>query len=157
MQLPPEWLEFLRLLTTNQVRFVIVGAYAMAANGRPRASQDIDIFIEPSAANAKRVGKAIGAFGYEALAKAAPTEFATPPRMAKMGVPPLRIDVMNAIDGVPFADAFSGSIEADAGDGLRVRFLGIRELVKNKSSTGRTKDKLDVELLREAGLIPDEE
>ncbi len=69
MELPNEWLEFLSLLQRHDAKFVIVGAYAMAVHGRPRASQDIDILIEPSAANAERVAQALDEFGYPELAK----------------------------------------------------------------------------------------
>jgi hypothetical protein len=71
VELPSEWLEFLSLLQRHDARFVIVGAYALAAHGRPRASQDIGIFVEPSAENAKRVAKALDEFGYPELAKEA--------------------------------------------------------------------------------------
>lgn len=72
--------------------------------------------------------------------------------MATLGVPPLQIDIMNAIDGVSFAEASAGAID-DEVDGIKLSFLGLRELVTNKTASGRTKDKLDIELLREAGLL----
>jgi hypothetical protein len=130
---------------------VIVGAYALAAHGRPRASQDIDIFIEPSAENASRVAQALEEFGYPELAKESGEAFANPPRMASLGVPPLRIDLMNYIDGVPFARAYSGAMRESLGD-LEVRFLGLTDFVATKKASGRTKDLLDIELLKESGL-----
>jgi len=154
MNFPSEWLEFFGLLKSNDVEFVIVGAYALAANGRPRASQDIDIFVNPTAENAERLARALREFGYEELAQAAATEFAAPAKMASLGRPPLQIDIMNAIDGVSFDDARAGAI-LDTSTGIDLRFLGLREIVANKSATGRAKDKLDLELLREAGLHDD--
>jgi len=100
VELPNEWLEFLSLLQRHNARFVIVEAYAMAAHGRPRASQDIDILIEPSADNAERVAQALDEFGYPELAKESVEAFTKTPRMASLGAPPLRIDIMNYIDGV---------------------------------------------------------
>ena len=151
MELPSEWLEFLSLLQRHDARFVIVDAYAMAAHGRPRASQDIDIFVEPSAENAERVAKALDEFGYPELAKESIEAFRNPPRMASLGVPPLRIDIMNHIDGVPFQSAYEGALEETLG-GIHVRFIGLADFVATKRASGRTKDLLDVELLKESGL-----
>lgn len=153
MRLPPEWIEFFGCLNRHSVEFVVVGAYALAANGLPRASQDIDIFVAPTQENARRISRALADFGYQALAEAATEAFALPPRMATLGVPPMRIDIMNAIDGVSFEQASTGALHALL-DEEDVRFLGLAELVANKEATGRTKDRLDVELLKEAGLWP---
>ena len=151
MELPNEWLEFLSLLQRHDAKFVIVGAYAMAVHGRPRATQDIDVLIEPSVENAERVAQALDEFGYSELAKESVEAFTHPPRMASLGVPPLRIDVMNYIDGVPFAQAYAGALRERVG-GLDVRFLGLEDFVATKTASGRTKDLLDIELLKESGL-----
>ena len=155
VELPNEWLEFLSLLQRHDAKFVIVGAYAMAVHGRPRATQDIDVFIEPSEQNAGRVARAIRDFGYPELAKESVEAFSKPPRMASLGVPPLRIDIMNHIDGVPFAQAYAGALREHLG-GLELRFLGLRDFVETKNASGRTKDLLDIELLRESGLLDEE-
>jgi hypothetical protein len=147
VKLPHDWNEFIGLLCDHHVRFLIVGAHALAANGRPRATQDLDIWVEPSRQNAGRVCDALAAFGFKALGTAV-EEFSQPNRMATLGRPPLRIDIMTSIDGVSFADAWSERLEAGFGD-RRVGFLGRRQLIENKLATGRTKDRLDVELLRE--------
>ncbi len=154
LTLPPEWKEFFGLLRSNGVEFIVVGAYALAAHGRPRATQDIDIFVRPSRENAQRLAKALAEFGYTALAAEAPEAFATPSRMASLGVPPMQIDLLNAIDGVSFDEALAGSLGEDTGGG-ELRFLGLTQLVANKQASGRTKDLLDIELLREAGLLED--
>jgi len=151
VDLPSEWLEFLSLLQRYDAKFVIVGAYALAAHGRPRASQDIDIFVEPSAENAERVAKALDDFGYPELAKESVEAFSNPPRMASLGLPPLRIDIMNHIDGVPFQRAYAGALEETLG-GVDVRFIGLSDFVATKRASGRTKDLLDIELLKESGL-----
>ena len=155
MELPNEWLEFLSLLLRHEAKFVIVGAYAMAAHGRPRASQDIDIFIEPSSENAERVARALDEFGYPELAKESVDAFTHPPRMATLGVPPLRIDIMNHIDGVSFERAYAGALQEDLG-GIDLRFLGLTDFVATKKASGRPKDLLDIELLKESGLWDDD-
>jgi len=152
VKLPPEWIEFFGLLRSNGVEFIVVGAYALAAHGRPRATQDIDILVRPSQSNAANLARALDQFGYSELASEAGEAFQTPNRMASLGNPPMRIDIMNAIDGVKFDEALKGSLVQDLGP-LQLHFLGLAELVKNKTATGRVKDKLDLELLREAGLI----
>ena len=146
--LPADWSEFLRLLSTHRVRFLIVGAHALAANGRPRATQDLDVFVEPTPVNAGRLGRALAAFGFGALADAA-MAFAEPDRMATLGREPLRIDIMTSITGVTFREAWKGRLRGDFG-GVEVGFLAREQLVRNKRAAGRTKDLLDIALLEEA-------
>lgn len=144
---PPEWSECIDSLCTHRVRFLVVGAHALAASGRPRATQDIDLWVEPSEANARRLGAALAEFGYRALARQWRrfTEFN---RMATLGRPPLQIDILTSISGVTFAEAWKGRRRLR--HGLRwVGFLGERELIRNKRAAGRPKDLLDIELLKE--------
>ncbi len=147
MDLPEDWSEFIGLLLAHRVRFLIVGAYALAANGRPRATQDIDVWVQPTEGNAKRVCAALGEFGFPALANAE-AEFATRNRMATLGRPPFRIDLMTSIDGVDFARAWKNRLVAPFGT-RRVGFLGRREMIANKRASGRPKDLADVALLEE--------
>ncbi len=154
MKIPPDWNEFLSLLIEHRARFLIVGAHAVAANGRPRATQDLDIWVEPTRENAERVCAALKAFGFPALGQAI-DQFSTPQKMAALGNPPLRIDVMTSIDGVEFADAWQSRIEAKFGD-HKLGFLGREQLLENKRVSGRPKDLLDIELLRE-GRDPETE
>ncbi|MEM9696556.1 MAG: hypothetical protein AAGA56_28695 [Myxococcota bacterium] len=147
MKLPDDWREFIELLHAHEVDFVVVGAHALAANGRPRATQAIDFFVSPTVANAERLGHVLRAFGFAALADESHL-FAEPGRMASLGNPPLRIDVMNATTGVSFEEAMAGAIEARF-DGLLVPFLGAAQLRANKLASGRPKDLLDIALLDE--------
>ena len=87
MKLPPDWSEFIDLLCAHRVKFLIVGAHALAAHGRPRTTQNIDFWVEPTKDNAMRLCKALGEFGFPALAEAI-EEFSTVERMATLGVPP---------------------------------------------------------------------
>jgi len=134
-------------LIANRVRFLIVGAHALAALGRPRNTLDLDVFVEPTKRNAERLAIAIRAFGLTALADQA-GEFASGAKMTRIGNPPLRIDVMNHIDGVTFAAAWAGRRRARI-DGLAVAFLGEAEFRRNKLASGRPKDLLDLALLDE--------
>jgi len=145
--LPTDWSAFLRLLCGHRVRFLIVGAHALAANGRPRATQDLDVLVEPTTANAARLGRALHAFGFPELAAAAGA-FAEPDRMATLGREPLRIDVMTSITGVSFRQAWRGRLRVDLG-GVEVGVLGRHELELNKRASGRPKDLLDLALLEE--------
>ena len=147
MDLPEDWSEFIGLLLAHRVRFLVVGAYALAANGRPRATQDIDFWVEPTRPNARKLCAALAEFGFPALAEAV-EEFSSPGRMATLGRPPLRIDVMTSIDGVSFDVAWKNRITARFGDS-RIGFLGRREMVRNKRAAGRPQDLADIALLGE--------
>jgi hypothetical protein len=145
--LPDDWLAFLACLRSRGVRFLIVGGHALAVHGRPRFTEDIDIFVEPTRANAARVCAALTDFGFPALAGAIDA-FSTPDRMATLGKRPLRIDVMTSISGVSFREAWRDRTEVILG-GSPVAFIGERALRKNKLASGRPKDLSDLTLLDE--------
>lgn len=130
----------------------MVGAHALAVAGRPRATQDLDIFVDPGPVNAARLGDALRAFGFPALADEA-SRFAEPDRMATLGSPPLQIDVMTSITGLTFEEAWAGRVVARMGD-VDVPFLGPAGLRRNKRASARPKDIADLALLAE---IEDEE
>lgn len=145
MILPPEWSEFIGLLCGARVRFVIVGAHALAVHGRPRATGDLDILVDPTPVNAARLATALERFGFAKLARQT-AELATPDRMATLGRPPLRIDVMTSISGVSFDRAWRGRRIVRFGE-HRVGVLGRAEFERNKRASGRPQDLLDLELL----------
>src|SRR5258708_5963272 len=147
VNLPPDWSAFIGLLCSHRVRFLVVGAHALAASGRPRATQDLDILVEPTPANARRLGLALAEFGLAAVAAEA-WQFAIPDRMAILGREPLRIDILTSITGVTFARAWKGRRRLKL-DKQLVGFLGEAELKRNKRAAGRPKDLLDLELLKE--------
>ncbi|MBX3175290.1 MAG: hypothetical protein KF709_12815 [Gemmatimonadaceae bacterium] len=136
-------------LIRHEARFLIVGAHALAAHGVPRATADLDIWIEPTEGNAERVWRALAAFGAPVeslgLTKA---ELSRPDIVAQLGLPPVRIDLMTGLSGVRFADAWQNRVEAEF-DGVRAPFLGRSDLVVNKRATGRTRDLADLESLGE--------
>ncbi len=147
MDLPREWSDLIDSLISHRVRFLIVGAHALAAAGRPRATQDLDLLVEPTKPNARRLGAALAEFGYPALAREW-LRFTERDRMATLGREPLRVDIMTSISGVSFAAAWKGRLRAAYGR-HRVGFLGRKQLLINKRAAARPKDLLDIELLKE--------
>lgn len=145
MKLPRDWSELIDLLCWHRVRFLVVGAHALAVHGSPRATGDLDLLVEPTPENARRLGLALTAFGFPALGAQA-ERFSERDRMVTLGREPLRIDIMTSISGVSFSEAWRGRQRVRV-QKRTVGFLGRRELAKNKSSAGRPKDLLDLELL----------
>jgi hypothetical protein len=150
VKLPRDWKELIGLLCLNRVRFLVVGAHALAFHGRPRATGDLDLLVEPTPLNARRLGVALEAFGFPALARET-SRFARPDQMATLGNEPLRIDIMTSISGVSFSEAWKGRAKALVG-GHQVGFLGLVQFVKNKTAAGRPKDLLDLALLTEGEI-----
>ncbi len=129
------------------MRFLLVGAHALAVWGQPRFTRDLDILVEPTAANARRLCAALRDFGYAALASEE-AAFAVEDRMATLGTEPLRIDIMTSVSGLDFASAWRGRLVAKLGP-RRVPVLGRAEFIVNKRASGRAKDLLDLQLLEE--------
>jgi hypothetical protein len=143
----PEFSAFLRSLKRHRVRFLVVGAHALAVHGRPRYTGDLDVWVEPTRANASRVVAALRDFGYPGYAEHE-AEFSTLDRMTHLGVEPLRIDVMTSVSGLVFADAWNRRVRASV-VGISVGFLSRDDLVLNKRASGRAKDLADLALLAE--------
>lgn len=141
-----DYKEMLQLLLDNKVRFLVVGAYAMGAYGYPRATGDFDIWVEASAENAKRVYKSLAEFGAP-LAELTEQTFCELGIMFQIGVAPRRIDIITRVDGVEFKQAYTQKQQIQIDD-LNVPFLSKADLIKNKLSTGREKDRLDADYLQ---------
>lgn len=159
MKLPnlnEDFVDLLAVFEQEGVAFMLVGAFAVAANGAPRYTGDLDVWVRADVENAPRVLRALRRFGAPIGAHGLSAEdLSRPGAVYQMGLPPRRIDVLTKIDGVTFEEAWPHRIESQIG-GLRLAFLGLRELVRNKRAAGRPKDLLDIELLREAGVPVDE-
>lgn len=140
-----DFAEFLDSLHAAGVRFLIVGAYAVAAHGVPRNTLDLDVFVQPTEANGHRLVAALEAFGFGSLGAQA-LDFAQPDRILQLGRQPLRIDVLTSITGVSWTRAWRGRLAGHYGD-VPVHFLGLESLLANKRATGRAKDLGDVEAL----------
>ena len=147
MKLPADSKEFIALLNAHGARYVVVGGYAVAYHGYPRFTGDMDVFIEPSEENSRRMEKAIRAFGFDASGLSA-ADFAKPDMIVQLGVPPNRIDIITGIEAVDFSEAWSSRVEVDL-DGVTMSVIGLELLLKNKTATGRPQDRADVERLTE--------
>lgn len=145
--LAPDFNEFCALLREHDVEFVIVGAYALAFHGAPRFTGDLDILIRPSPENATRLVRAIAAFGFPPP-PLLPAEIIAPTRLIEMGVAPVQIHLMSAIDGVSWEEVWKTRVEGPFG-AHTVPFIGRDAFLRNKRASGRPKDLADVEALRE--------
>jgi hypothetical protein len=139
----PDFLDLLHAFIAADVRFLIVGAYALALHGRPRATGDLDLWIDPSPENARRVMRALGEFGAP-LADISEADFSQPGVVYQIGVPPGRIDILTDLTGLTFADAWPDRVRRAFGD-LDVDFIGRAAFLRNKRATGRAKDLGDIE------------
>lgn len=138
-----DYRDILAALVAQQARFLVVGAHALAVHGYPRATVDIDIWIEPSSANAERVWRALADFG-------APLDdldirlqdLTRVDVVAQFGLPPNRIDIMTGISGLRFEEAWANRVEHLV-EGVRVPVLSLIDLLANKRAAGRDKDRAD--------------
>lgn len=141
----PDFSEFCELLNVHGVEFVIVGAHALAFHGAPRYTGDLDIFVRPTVENGRRLIEAIAAFGFpiEALSAEGVTDRR---RILEMGVPPVQIHVMSAIDGVAWDEVHEAAAPGLLGP-QPVLFIGRAQFLKNKRAAARAKDLADVAAL----------
>src|SRR3989338_4443077 len=142
-----DYKERLQILLNNEVKFLVVGAYAMGAHGYPRATGDIDIWVEASLQNSKKIYKSLSEFG-SPLSEVTQETFTEKGIIFQIGVAPRRIDIITYIDGVDFPSAYQEKEEIDI-EKLKIPFISKENLIKNKEATGREKDKLDANSLRE--------
>ena len=138
--------EFIELLLSNKVDFLVVGAHALALHGRPRYTGDLDLWVRPEPINVTRLLCALDAFGFASLGVEA-RDFLAPQAKVQLGYPPARIDLLTAIDGISFAEAFANQVHFEI-DELQLPVISVDDLIRNKLATGRTKDRADVEALR---------
>ena len=142
-----DYKEMLQILLNNKVRCLVVGAYAMGAYGYPRATGDIDIWVEASSENSEKIHQSLSEFGAP-LSEVTKTTFCEEGIVFQIGVAPRRIDIITKIDGVDFNKAYSDKQKMEI-EGIKIPFLSKENLIKNKESTGREKDQLDAKYLRE--------
>lgn len=143
----PDFLDLLRAFSDREVRFLVVGAYALGVHGRPRATGDLDIWVEPTPDNAARVMEALRQFGAP-TAQVTADDFSRPGIVFQMGLPPMRIDVLTELTGITFAEAWPERVRANFG-AVAADVIGRNAFIKNKRATGRAKDLGDVEALGE--------
>lgn len=142
---PSDFSALFACFAAHRVRYLVVGGHAGAFHAKPRFTKDIDVWLETTPANARRVLAALDEFGFGQVGLRE-EDFTTPDMVVQLGVAPNRIDLLTAIDGVEFAEAWEGRVEGAFGD-QRVSYLGRRELVRNKTASGRPQDLADLEAL----------
>ena len=138
-----DFVDLLRAFAAADVRFLIVGAYALALHGRPRATGDLDVWVEATADNAARIVRALTEFGAP-LDDVSEGDFAREGIVYQIGLPPGRIDILTQLSGLTFADAWPGRVRGRFGD-VDTDFIGLDAFVRNKKATGRAKDLGDLE------------
>ena len=152
MPLNKDLREFLELLNSNEVEYLVVGAFAVAFHGFPRYTGDLDLLVRPTGENADRVLRTLSQFGFgKAGIKA--TDLQSPGIVIQLGVQPNRIDLLTAISGVSFDEAWETRTHAGL-EGVPTQFIGRATLIRNKESTGRAKDLGDAEELRKRAPDP---
>jgi hypothetical protein len=142
MPLHPDWKEFLQLLNSRGVDYLVVGAHARGFYGIPRYTRDIDVFVRMSKTNAARMELVLREFGFASLSITA-DDFLVPGRVLQLGVEPYRIDLLTSISGVEFEDAWADRVTGDLG-GVPVAFISLRAFRQNKLAAGRPKDLADL-------------
>ena len=143
--LPEDFREFLRLLNEADVEYLLIGGYAVGYHGYPRATADMDIWVAVAPGNAAKLVAVFQRFGMEDP-KLTPALFQERGKIIRMGVPPMRIEVLTDIDGVDFADCFAARVTTEI-DGQRVQLIAREHLLANKRASGRHKDLDDLEHL----------
>ncbi len=146
LNLPKDFKDLLKILSDNEVQYMIVGGYALSLYAAPRATGDIDIFVKVDQDNASRILKSLKEFGFGGLG-ITEQDLLTPEQVLQLGYPPNRIDILTGIEGVSWEEAFPNRKHI-VHDDLVLPVIGKDDLIKNKLSTGRIKDMADVEKIR---------
>lgn len=145
MKLQKDLRAFIELLNARGVEYLVVGGHAVAFHGYPRFTGDIDLLVQRSEDNARRIAAVLDDFGFGADS-ALEEALVQPDKILQLGRPPNRIDLLTSVSGVDYADAAERAITARL-DGLEVRFPSLETLLRNKKASGRAKDLADVEEL----------
>jgi predicted nucleotidyltransferase len=138
--------EFIELMNSHGVEYVIVGGHAVAYHGFPRFTGDMDFFVKPSAENAARLVTVLHSFGF-ADVSSIESALLEPGKIIQLGRPPNRIDLLTGISGLDFDEALADSVATEF-DAIPVRIIGLRSLLKNKAASGRPKDLVDLDQLK---------
>ena len=145
IQLPPDFKEFLKLLNEHEVRYLLIGGYAVSYHGYIRATGDMDIWIAVHPENAQKIVTVLKIFGFDHPDLTAEL-FLQENKIVRMGVPPVRLEITTSISGVEFETCYSMRIR-DELDGVEVSLIDLENLKKNKKASGRLKDLTDLNKL----------
>jgi hypothetical protein len=143
--LSKDFKEFIELLNVHSVRYLVVGGYAVAFHGYPRYTKDLDVWIELSPENAENVINALEEFGFGSLGLKT-DDFLESDQIIQLGYPPNRIDILTTLKEINFKDCFKAKIEIEI-QGIKINFIDLENLKKNKLATGRPQDLADAENL----------
>jgi hypothetical protein len=141
----PDFKEFIQSLNDNQVRYLVVGGYAVALHGYPRYTKDMDIWIELADDNAVKMVKALEQFGFASLGLKE-SDFLVEDQIIQLGYAPNRIDIICGLPGVEFKECYESRVQVEL-DGLTANFIDLDHLRKNKKAAGRLQDLADLEKL----------
>jgi hypothetical protein len=145
IRLPRDFREFLSLLSAREVKYLLVGGYAVGFHGYPRATADMDIWVSRTDENARKLVSVLEEFGFRDVAMAGQA-LTQAGQVIRMGVPPLRIELFTSVSGAEFDACYAERIEGVI-DGVRVSILSLADLKRNKKAAGRPKDLADLEEL----------
>lgn len=146
MKISQDFEEFFELLTRNNVRYLVIGGYAYAIHAEPRYTKDLDIFYESTEVNAGKLLQTIKDFGFESL-ELTMDDFIKRGRIVQLGLSPLRIDLLNDVEGITFEDSWQNKIESKYGS-QTIYVLSKSDLIKHKQASGRDQDLVDVKNLK---------
>ena len=133
------------MLNDHSVEYLLIGGYAVAYHGYPRATGDMDIWVGMSKGNAQRIVSALKKFGFDVPRLSADT-FLDKRKVVRMGVPPIRIEIITTVTGINFAESFASRV-VDELDGVKVNVISLEDLKRNKKASGRHRDLDDLENL----------
>jgi hypothetical protein len=145
IRLPPDFLDLLTALNAADARYMLVGGHAVGFHGVPRATKDIDVWVEATRENAAHVMTALRAFGAP-LGDLSEADFSRPGRGFRMGAPPFRIEVLTEISGVAFGEAWPRRVMTEV-EGIQLSVIGREDLLANKRAAARSRDLADVDAL----------
>lgn len=151
----PDWIELCSLFSAHGVEYLLVCGQAVIAHGYPRLTKDMDLWVRPTAANGARVLAALAAFG-AGSAGLRPRQFEDPRTLLMLGREPFRIDILTALPGIAFDEAWETKIYVTL-DNVELPVIGKAQLIKNKRAVGRLQDLADVEELEklDGSFLPD--
>jgi len=149
MKVEKDFVEFIELLNKHKVKYLVVGAYALAYYAEPRNTGDIDFFVKNNRYNAKKIIQVLKEFGD---LKISINDFIKENNVVQLGFPPVRIDLLTTLSGLNFNEAYKRKNEVKLGN-QKVFFLAKESLITNKEATGRKQDLADVEKLRKSYII----
>jgi predicted nucleotidyltransferase len=151
-----DFVDLIEFLNDANAAFIVVGSFAMAHFGYVRATGDIDLFVEATILNSERIFEALQKFGAPLMSHGIDGHyFSLAGKFYQLGVPPNRIDILTQISDVSFAEALSSSVKGKLGD-CSVNYMGLENLIKNKTAAGRSKDLIDVAELLKLLLVKNE-